>query len=190
MTQLSQSALGGSVMPGSLEPLVCFLDALCDRAPLPELLARLQQLEVSCDDLEPFLRFSDRAYSRNLVCSGQWYHVLALCWKNGQRSPIHDHVGSTCGVRVLRGTLTETQFAFTPNGLVKALGSRDCAPGSVIGSQDDDLHQVSNLQAGDADLVTLHVYSPPLLTMGTYSLTGRERGTEPMFLDFKDAAGI
>jgi hypothetical protein len=49
---------------------------------------------------------------------------------------------------------------------------------------------VSNVQAGDADLVTLHVYSPPLLTMGTYSLTDRTRGSEAMLTEFIDAAGI
>jgi hypothetical protein len=38
--------------------------------------------------------------------------------------------------------------------------------------------------------VTLHVYSPPLLVMGTYSLTDRSRGEEPMLLEFSDAAGI
>jgi hypothetical protein len=52
------------------------------------------------------------------------------------------------------------------------------------------MHQISNLQAGDADLVTLHVYSPPLMWMGTYSLTDRTRGQEPMFIEFCDAAGI
>src|SRR5262249_49576071 len=113
-----------------------------------------------------------------------------LCWKNGQRSPIHDHVGSSCGVRVLRGTMTETRFEFAPNGHVKAVSSRDFEPNSVCGSQDYDMHQVSNLQAGDADLVTLHVYSPPLVRMGTYSLMDLSRGEELMLLEFCDAAGI
>jgi hypothetical protein len=49
---------------------------------------------------------------------------------------------------------------------------------------------VSNLQPGDADLVTLHVYSPPLRRMGTYSLTDTSRGHELMFVEFCDAAGI
>ena len=60
----------------------------------------------------------------------------------------------------------------------------------MIGSQDTDMHQVSNLQAGSADLVTLHIYSPPLLWMGTYSMTDASRGQEPMFLEFSEAAGI
>jgi cysteine dioxygenase len=93
-------------------------------------------------------------------------------------------------VRVLRGVLTETAFEFAPNGRVKAVGSRDLAAGGVCGSEDLDLHQVSNLQDGDADLVTLHVYSPPLRRMGTYSLTDETRGQEPMFLEYVDAAGI
>lgn len=66
----------------------------------------------------------------------------------------------------------------------------DLAEGQVCGTQDDDLHQVSNLQAGDADLVTLHVYTTPLVWMGTYSTYDTSRGQEPILLEFIDAAGI
>jgi hypothetical protein len=52
------------------------------------------------------------------------------------------------------------------------------------------MHQVSNLQPGTADLVTLHLYSPPLLRMGTYSITDQTRGEELMLLEFSEAAGI
>jgi cysteine dioxygenase len=93
-------------------------------------------------------------------------------------------------VRVLRGVLTETTFAFAPNGHVKAVGSRELAEGQVCGTQDDDLHQISNLQAGNADLVTLHVYTPPLKVMGTYSMYDTSRGQERMLLEYIDAAGI
>ena len=177
-------------MAPTLKTFFAYLDALQGRAPLTELRARMGELEDEWDALAEFARFSDRGYTRNLVRAGPWYNALVLCWKNGQRSPIHDHKDSSCGVRVLRGTLTETLFEMTPNGHVKATFSRDLLPGSVIGSEDSDIHQVSNLQQGDADLVTLHVYSPPLLWMGTYSLTDRTRGQEAMFVEFRDAAGI
>ena len=177
-------------MARTLEALFTYLDRLTGRAPLGELTAEMAGLEIDCALLATFIRFSDRGYARNLVRAGPWYNALVLCWKNGQRSPIHDHKGSSCGVRVLRGTLTETLFELTPNGHVKATFSRDLLPGGVIGSEDTDIHQISNLQLGDADLVTLHVYSPPLLWMGTYSLTDRIRGQEAMFVEFRDAAGI
>jgi cysteine dioxygenase len=177
-------------MTKTLTDLIAFLDSLEERSPLQQLVAELKELRVGCDELREHVRFSDQQYARNLVRKGPWYHLLVLCWKNGQRSPIHDHAGSTCGVRVLRGVMTETTFAFTPNGHVKAVRSRDLAEGEVCGTQDDDLHQVSNLQAGDADLVTLHVYTPPLVVMGTYSMYDTSRGEEPMLLEYTDAAGI
>lgn len=177
-------------MARNLEELTHYLDSLHDRPPLAELAAELDELEIEVEDLAPFVRFSDRSYARNLVRSGEWYYLLVLCWKNGQRSPIHDHGESVCGLRVLRGTMTETRFEFAPNGHVKATFSRDCGPGTVAATQDDDLHQVSNLQAGKADLVTLHIYSPPLLSMRTFSLIDGTQGEEPMFLEFSEAAGI
>lgn len=177
-------------MAASLAELVEYLDALDDRAPLDELVAHLRDVNIACDDLGESIRFWQNYYARNLVAQGEWYSLLALCWLNGQRSPIHDHAGSSCAVRVLRGVMTETRFDFSPNGMVKAVDSIDYPAGTVIGSQDMDMHQVSNLQAGTADLVTLHVYSPPLMYMGTYSLTDNTRGQEAMLMEFSDAAGI
>lgn len=177
-------------MARTLEPLFGYLDGLRGRAPLADLAAAVRPLEIDGEDLREFIRFSAQGYTRNLVRAGPWYHVLVLCWRNGQRSPIHDHAGSSCGLRVLRGVMTETTFVFAPNGHVKAIASRDLAAGGVAATQDDDMHQVSNLQAGNADLVTLHVYSPPLMVMGTYSILDTSRGQEPMLLEFCDAAGI
>jgi cysteine dioxygenase len=174
----------------ALEPLFEYLDRLQARPSLAELAAQVSRLHIRCEDVVDFIRFSERGYQRNLVKAGPWYNLLVLCWKNGQRSPIHDHKGSVCALRVLRGVLTETLFEFSPNGHVKAVTSRDFGPGSVVASQDSDLHQVSNLQAGSADLVTLHVYAPALEFMGTYSLTDRTRGLEPMLMEFAAAGGI
>ena len=157
-------------MARTLQELFHYLDGLEERAPLPNLMGELSELDIQCDELRQYILFSEKGYARNLVRKGPWYHLLVLCWKNGQRSPIHDHAGSSCGVRVLRGVMTETTFAFAPNGHVKAIASRDLPAGGVAASQDDDMHQVSNLQACDADLVTLHVYSPPLLRMDMFSL--------------------
>src|SRR5262245_2954338 len=127
------------------DSLCRYLDGLRGRAPLEELLAELARHELSCEDVPNHPDFSSRHYARNLVRASDWYYLLVLCWRNGQRSPIHDHAGSTCGVRVLRGTLTETRFTFAPNGMVVATGSQEHAPGSIIGSEDQDLHQVSNV---------------------------------------------
>lgn len=177
-------------MSPPLRRLFAYLDQLDQRAPLPELLVALDSCGVTDDDVRQLIRFSTRTYQRIPVQGGDWYQAWVMCWRNGQRSPIHDHRGSSCGVRVLRGVLTETLFDFAPNGHIKASLSRDFEPGAVLGGKDSDVHQVSNLQADDADLVTLHVYSPPLVFMGTYDLSSAQRGLEPMAVEFCDAAGI
>ena len=180
----------GCTMAGSLNDLVAYLEALNGRAPLDELVARVRSLRIESADVARHIHFHERHYMRNLLKAGDWYNIVVLCWKNGQRSPIHDHQGSSCAVRVLRGVATETFFDFAPNGQVRAQGSRELSPGSVCGSQDTDVHQVSNLQAAAADLVTLHIYSPPLHQMGTYSITSTDRGVELMFPEFIEAGGI
>jgi cysteine dioxygenase len=177
-------------MAQTLNDLIRYLDALEAPPPLAVLTQKLAELEVDWPAVEPHVHYSARTYRRNLVKAGRHFNLLVLCWKNGQRSPIHDHQGSSCAVRVLKGTMTETLFEFAPNGLVVPISSHDVPVGGIVGSVDSDMHQVSNLQAGEADLITLHVYSPPLLVMGTYSLHDRERGEEPMYLAFTDAAGI
>jgi cysteine dioxygenase len=174
----------------TLGDLTRWLDGLAQPAQLAPLLEELDDLTVTTDDLRSHLVFTSASYARNLVHAGPHHHLLVLCWKNGQRSPIHDHRGSVCGVRVLRGTMTETFFDRAPNHHIKAMMSRDIGPGGVVGGVDSDIHQISNLMAGSAELVTLHVYSPPLITMGTYTLFDTRRDEEPMFVEFCDAAGI
>lgn len=41
-------------------------------------------------------------------------------------------------------------------------------PGYVCSAEDADIHQVANMQAAGTDLVTLHIYSPPIKNMHTY----------------------
>ena len=178
------------IVSDDLHTMFRHLDTLSDRPDLARLVEELSHFEIDLDCLSEYLHFAESGYKRNLVRAAPNYHAWLLCWKNGQRSPIHDHSGSACVVRVLRGTLTETLFERAPNGHVKASFSRDFAQGSLMGSEDTDIHQVSNLQAEGADLVTLHVYSPPLHRMEIYSLYDTNRGYEVWIPEFSDAGGI
>jgi len=171
--------------------LLDYLDKLTERVPAATLEEYLRDLDITVDDVRPFARFAEDRYLRNLICDGPFYHALVLCWRSGQRSPIHNHAHSTCGVRVLSGTATETVFETTPSGLVKPVSSEDFGAGSVSVSADGFIHQMSNLLAPGTDLVTLHVYSPPLLRMDTFSLTEAGVGEfRPMILEHALGSGI
>ncbi len=155
------------------------LDLYDHRVPLDELEDLVRELEISPEEVEPYLQFNEKGYQRNLVHEGPACQVLMLCWLNGQRSPIHDHVGSSCAVRVLEGELIETVFEHGANGMIYPSHSSSLDTGSICGSQDSDIHQVSNLQGDHKRLVTMHIYSPPLMTMNVYSLDDAE--VKPFF---------
>ncbi len=92
---------------------------------------------------------------------------------------------------MLEGQLTETGFESTPSGLMKPTVTTEMLSGGVCAAQDSDTHQVSNLQAAGVDLITLHIYSPPLLRMDTYSLTDATVGEFiPTILSHMDGSGI
>ncbi len=177
-----------------VEKLACFLDyldGLTARATVAELRARLRSLDIGVEDVSDYARFAEDGYLRNLIREGPWYHLLVICWRSGQRSPIHNHASSTCGLRVLTGIATETVFATTPSSQIKAVCSTEMAAGDVAVMKDADIHQVSNLQAQGTDLVTVHVYSPPLLRMGTYTLMDGTVGEfRPQILEHSFGSGI
>src|SRR5690349_4478254 len=93
--------------------------------PMADILDWLRKCPLSADDLSGYLIFSPDRYVRNRLHDGPAYQALVLCWRNGQRSPIHNHRGSACGVKVLRGAATETLFTRAPNGMVLPTSSRE-----------------------------------------------------------------
>jgi cysteine dioxygenase len=179
-------------MPQPPLPSLADLDEFTDRIPLDVLKAWLSQTEVTLDIVRPFIKFSTEHYVRNLMHSGPSYQALVICWHSGQRSPIHDHRGSSCAVKVISGTATETLFARAANGMYYATSSRQLATGDSCASQDSDVHQMSNLQPEGHDLVTLHIYSPPLFRMNMFSLVDPKvmQFFDPVNEEFASGAGI
>ena len=156
------------LLPVELRELVGYLDSLEERADVGRLNELLGENTATLESLRSFVEFGDKTYRRNLISAGKWHELLCICWRSGQRSPIHDHAQSTCGLKIITGTATETLFESSDCGQIKAVGSTDYTAGHICTSQDADVHQVSNLQAKGTDLVTLHIYSPPIGCMDTY----------------------
>lgn len=167
--------------------LLSYLNSLTGRANAQELEFELRNCGIDFQDLADCCRFSGVEYLRIPLILDSLYEVVLIGWRSGQRTPIHNHPGSTCGVRVLQGIATETIFQPTPAGVIKAVTSADVACNGVMTSSDDDIHQISNTQAKGQDLVTLHVCSPPLRRMDTFSITStrigeyRRADQEPLF---------
>lgn len=177
-------------VPPKLQPLVDYLNTLTARASIERLRELLAASNVTLADVRDFVRYEPGHYQRNLVALGPWYEVLIICWRSGQRSPIHNHAQSTCGLKVLSGVCSETLFAHSACGQVVALSTSAKHAGDICASEDEDTHQVSNLQAPGEDLVTLHIYSPPLRKMKKFSITGGTEDWIPPIVEFVHGEGI
>lgn len=151
-----------------LAALITYLDSLHERADLSALADLLGHLDVGRCDIAPSCIFGVRGYRRNTIAASPWYELLALCWRSGDRTPIHDHAGVSCAFRILEGEGTEIRFRPTPSGLICPVGAVRMEPGHICAAADDDIHQVANMQAPGTDLITLHIYSPPIKKMRTY----------------------
>lgn len=130
----------------------------------------LDNVDLSEKEIKALACFDQETYSRKRLFKNEHCEVLLLSWLNGQRSKIHDHLHTSCGVKIMHGEATETLFEVAANGQIFASQSTHYPQGSVTVSQDNDIHQISNLQAGDEPLITLHIYSPPLNQFHLYQL--------------------
>ena len=169
MKQTAASRIDGATFP-RLRQLLEYLEGLREPADLETVRRLLEELTITRADLEPACRFKPERYQRNMIQKTRWYELVCICWESGQRTPIHDHAGSSCAFLVVEGIATETRFVPTASGLVCAEWTKHHEPCYLCASHEADIHQVANVQAPGEDLITLHLYSPELVNYNVYCL--------------------
>jgi cysteine dioxygenase len=174
---------GKLAAPGyNLAGLVERLSRAAARPTFEELNALLAGVEVGADELRPYVGFKEGTYARHRVHLGPHAELLVLCWRPGQRTPIHDHAGSFGAVRVLRGVMWETLFEMGESDGLRYASGREWTPGHVTGADVPDIHQLGNPDVSGQDLVTLHLYSPPLTSLNVYKV-GRRESTSTLWMN-------
>jgi 3-mercaptopropionate dioxygenase len=89
------------------------------------------------------------------------FTIVALVWRPGQRTRIHDHI-SWCVFGVIQGV--EHEELFDRN--LTRLGTNDNNPGDVSGfAPPGDIHRVRNV--GDGTAISLHIYGANLAHAGS-----------------------
>lgn len=154
----------------SLQSLVEKLEALTAVPSLEDAHRLIQQTDISAQEIAPYLGFKTGNYSRHRVMRNEFVEMLVLCWKPGQRTPIHDHNGSHGAVLIHKGIMWETTFEYhTETGLAYK-SHRELRTGGLTGSEIPDIHQLGNPDVSGRDLITIHIYAPPLGVLKTYKL--------------------
>ncbi|KAI8388790.1 RmlC-like cupin domain-containing protein [Radiomyces spectabilis] len=141
-----------------------------------------------------------RSYTRNLVDDGNGkFNLMVLAWSKGKQSPIHDHAGSHCVMKVLDGDIREIKYEY-PKNVVQDTSEYDITsmteqplddanqsplhvtkdstykPNQVAYIHDKiGLHRVTN-PSTEHGAVSLHLYTPPYQMCKTFEeKSGRAR---------------
>lgn len=148
-----------------------------------------------------FAKFDRYRYTRNLVDAGNGkYNLMILCWNEGHASAIHDHADSHCFMKMLKGQLMETRFAWPKDATVNEDNVADIGKGQTgdeeIEYNGDELeelsrstletngvcyindtlglHRVENPSHTDV-AVSLHLYCPPFDTCSIFNKANGKR---------------
>ena len=154
----------------SFTELIDLLSSQTSPPTLEQLNDWVASVEILDPDLEPYLGFKEGNYWRHRVFRNEAVEMLVICWRPGQKTPIHDHNGSHGVVKVQKGLMWETMFKYhEDSGLCHDTG-RECPTGTITGADLPDIHQLGNPDDSGQDLITIHVYAPPLGVLKTYKV--------------------
>lgn len=82
-----------------------------EKVNVERLQAIMQNYKSVEDEWGRFAFYDQYRYTRNLVDDGNGkYNLLLLCWGPNQKSPIHDHAGAHCILKVMQGDLLESRY--------------------------------------------------------------------------------
>ncbi|MBN16865.1 MAG: hypothetical protein CMB37_01725 [Euryarchaeota archaeon] len=150
-----------------ISELIHWLDALNNRPGLQELGTRLESSSINLASLKKFIGYDETgSYQRNIIKKTEHYEMVAITWRPGCDTPIHNHQGSDCAFLIVEGVCTETIYALNDEGKASPEMQREYVVGGVCAADEPDIHRISN--DTDSNLINLHVYSPPLRNFKTF----------------------
>lgn len=114
------------------------------------------------DRWRPHVRFDagNRAFAE--IERTEEYQVYVISWLDDADTGFHDHDVSAGAVHVIEGAIHEERLGFGRGHLERVFG-----PGETIEFGPSYIHRFR--PAEGVPTVSVHVYSPPLRTMGAYS---------------------
>ena len=121
----------------------------------------LRSFNLTSSDLECFASWSSKSYTRNCLEDNEGFELILICWEKGQITPIHDHGGEECWVKVMEGDIQETIYKIDDNGALNSGKTRVSKTGDISYMIDFmGYHRLENLS--DKRSMSLHVYAKPI----------------------------
>lgn len=135
----------------------------------------LSENPVDVDSIVPYMNWSEKFYTRNLIFKDERFELMAICWDKGQVSRIHNHADQMCWMTVPVGRLKGQNFRVAEmiesQGYCKLERTDDFSLSDCLAAKvelEEPIHQILNLPEYDERAVSIHIYSKPFDTCISY----------------------
>jgi cysteine dioxygenase len=129
----------------------------------------LLKLNLSIDDLPLLPKPNDgKPYNRKLLYKNDEVEMLVMNWCDLDCAP-HDHGDSHGWIQVLSGASLNTVYEVKGDSLPTELFHQIHQNGTYFFAPKKGIHKMQ--ASNQTELVTLHLYSPPITNMMVYDLT-------------------
>lgn len=123
----------------------------------------IHSIKFTSKSFENYSSWSDECYTRNCIVDTERFELILICWCEGQRTPIHDHGGEECWVKVIEGEFKETVYKQKANGELTVVKSSISKSNEVTYMKDFmGFHRLENLS--NKRSMSLHLYAKPIRT--------------------------
>ena len=154
----------------------------------------MEHYDATNEDYQKYaLKLDKNQYTRNLIKNSPYFTLMLLVWPPLIASPVHDHGGSECWLRVIKGSLEE-RFYEKPqykNSAIKLRFSEVHKSDDVCFINDDQgLHSINN-PLNDIWSISLHCYVPGYESCNAFfDINNAEKGKKSCKLTFTSINGI
>jgi cysteine dioxygenase len=133
----------------------------------------LRKVELGPNDFDIYCSWSDESYTRNCIVDNEKFELILLCWEKGQKTPIHDHGGEECWVKVIEGEFRETIYTKNCEGVLSEVKSAISKSNDITYMVDFmGFHSLENVS--DKRSLSLHLYAKPIRSCNIYIEDSKE----------------
>ena len=121
----------------------------------------IRALNIQSKDFECFASWSNKSYTRNCIVDNDNFELILLCWESGQTTPIHDHGGEECWVKIIEGEFKETIYKLDDSNQLNTFKTSISNEGDMSYMVDFmGYHSLEN--RSDKRSMSLHLYAKPI----------------------------
>lgn len=127
----------------------------------------IRSMQIPSSAFKEYCSWSEDLYTRNCIVNTEKFELILLCWEPRQITPIHDHGGEECWVKVIQGEFRETIYKVDAVGKLDPIDSVTSSAGGVSYMIDFmGYHSLEN--RSNTRSMTLHLYAKPIRTCNSF----------------------